>query len=377
MGLRLCDVLFMRALCLVTEAFGGKGGIAQYNKDLLVSLCNYSRFTEIVAITRLSQGPISALPANLTYVTPGPSKIQFIKAALGLIKSHMGSELIVCGHINLLPIAYVLSFFTRAPLVLLIYGIDVWQKHESRMVNLLLSHVTAFISISEITLEKFFDWSRLSSHKAHVLPNAIDLTKYRPGPKSLQLLERYKLTDKTVLMTVGRISADERSKGFDEVVDVLPAILRENSNVVYLIVGEGTDKKRLEAKVMENGLGRQVVFVGFISEEEKVDHFRLADVYVMPSRGEGFGFVFLEALACGVPVIASKIDGGREAIRGGKLGRLVDPDNKQDLIQAILDAIHTPGEIDVKELEYFASGNFEKRLHGIIDQLLQPETRLK
>ena len=71
-------------------------------------------------------------------------------------------------------------------------------------------------------------------------------------------------------------------------------------------------------------LNSRVVFTGFIPESEKADHYRLADAYAMPSWGEGFGFVFLEAMACGVPVVASAIDGGKEAVLDGKLGFVVN-----------------------------------------------------
>ena len=70
---------------------------------------------------------------------------------------------------------------------------------------------------------------------------------------------------------------------------------------------------------------------GLISEVEKADHYRLADAYVMPGWGEGFGIVYLEAMACGMPVVASKIDGSREAVRHGALGILVDPSDQEDI----------------------------------------------
>ena len=75
------------------------------------------------------------------------------------------------------------------------------------------------------------------------------------------------------------------------------------------------------------GLSDRVIFTGYIPESEKIAHYNLADVYVMPSTGEGFGIVLLEAVACGVPVVGSRVDGSREALLDGQLGRLVDPGN--------------------------------------------------
>jgi hypothetical protein len=82
---------------------------------------------------------------------------------------------------------------------------------------------------------------------------------------------------------------------------------------------------RLEEKANSLGLSDKVVFTGRISESEKVAHYNLADAYVMPSTGEGFGIVLIEAAACGVPVVGSRVDGSREALLDGRLGHLVDP----------------------------------------------------
>jgi glycosyltransferase involved in cell wall biosynthesis len=104
-----------------------------------------------------------------------------------------------------------------------------------------------------------------------------------------------------------------------------------------------------------------------VQEHEKADLYNLADVYVMPSRGEGFGFVFLEAMACGVPVIGSRLDGGREALRGGELGRLVDSTNPAEVRVAILDAMAEGPRSVPAGLDYFSFANFEQRLHAILD----------
>jgi glycosyltransferase involved in cell wall biosynthesis len=112
-------------------------------------------------------------------------------------------------------------------------------------------------------------------------------------------------------------------------------------------------------------LKEHVIFSGLIPEREKADHYRLADAFVMPSHGEGFGFVFLEALACGVPVVGSMLDGSREALRGGLLGRLVDPRNSHDLEQAILQAIEAPKSIP-EGIEHFSFENFKGRCHELI-----------
>jgi glycosyltransferase involved in cell wall biosynthesis len=95
---------------------------------------------------------------------------------------------------------------------------------------------------------------------------------------------------------VGRIASQERYKGFDEVIEAMPALLRRFPNLKYMIVGDRDDRARLEEKAKSLGLSDQIIFAGKISENEKVSHFCLADAYVMPSYGDGSGIAFSKLL---------------------------------------------------------------------------------
>jgi len=95
----------------------------------------------------------------------------------------------------------------------------------------------------------------------------------------------------------------------------------------------------------------------------------------MPGRGEGFGIVYLEAMACGVPVVASKVDGSREAVRDGELGEMVDPEKPEEIKAAILRSLArnawSPSRAAPPGLEYFSYDNFEKRCHAILEAVLR------
>ncbi|MGB8990652.1 MAG: glycosyltransferase [Desulfobaccales bacterium] len=187
----------------------------------------------------------------------------------------------------------------------------------------------------------------------------------------MELLDRYGLRGKTVLMTMGRLVSSEQYKGLDEILEVLPALLKSIAHVAYLIVGDGDDRPRLEAKAQALGLEDRVVFTGFIPEADKADHYRLADVFVMPGRGEGFGIVFLEAMACGIPVVGSRLDGSREALRDGTLGILVDPRRPDELLAGILAALKRPRGTIPEGLEYFSCENFARRCHHIVQEIVK------
>ena len=226
------------------------------------------------------------------------------------------------------------------------------------------------IGVSNITLGRFGRWARVDASRFRLLPNCVDLEQFTPGPKPAELVRQLGLEGRTVIMTLGRLASEERFKGFDEVIEVLPEIARSISNVTYLICGDGADRDRLKAKAAEVGVGDRVIFTGFVPEATKIEYYRLADAYVMPSRGEGFGIVFLEALACGLPVLGSTVDGSREALMDGKLGDLVDPRDGSQLVSGILATLRR-GRSARPELEHFSTKAFSARVAGIVTDALR------
>lgn len=326
-----------QVLALVSDAYGGRGGIAKFNRDLLWSICACPSVSQVVAIPRHAPDAVEELPLKLRYdVTGINGKLAYIRTVWRSCMNIPRPSMVLCGHINLLPIAWLIASIKRRPLWCVIHGIDAWQPHKNGFVNYLLKHLDGVIAVSEVTRQRFTAWSGIGLEKVHILPNCYDPALFFPAPVNDLLLDRYGLHGKRILLTVGRISRQEQYKGFDEVIEALPHLIREVPNLAYLIVGDGDDKPRLKEKAKTLGVEDRVVFAGYIDESEKADHYRLADVYLMPSRGEGFGIVFLEALACGVPAIGSKLDGSREALGDGRWGILVDPAKPAEIHSAII-----------------------------------------
>ena len=358
-----------RLLVLVTDAFGGHGGISKFNRDFLEALCNDPATREVVAIPRLMPSPPGELPAKLTYVTNAlNSKAKYVWRLVRLLAGGRGFDLVICGHINLVPIAWLARTLSGNPLVLIVHGIDAWQRTIHPLTNFLAARVDAFISVSRLTMDRLVAWTGLTPSQGYVLPNSVDLRRFEPAPKDAGLLDQLGLSGKPVIMTMGRLVSAERYKGFDEVMESLPGIAREVPDVRYVIAGEGDDRKRLEQKATSLGLRDRVVFTGFVPEDRKRDYYNLADAFVMPSRGEGFGIVFLEAMACGIPVVGSTVDGSREALRGGELGALVDPGDSAAVTREALAALRRPKAVP-EGLHFFSNENFEKRVHKIVSEL--------
>ncbi len=362
-----------RILVLLTDAFGGIGGIAKFNRDLLTALAANPSISSVTAIPRLMPHRPGNVPKKVVYVTGAlGGKLNYLKAAFSALTHGKSFDLVICGHINLMPIAYLAGKLAKAPVMLITHGIDAWQPTKNRLTNHVATKVDSFISVSELTRQRFLNWTGLPPERGGILPNCFEPLGFTPGPKSPSLLHRYGLEDKIVLMTFGRLVSTERSKGFDEIIQLLPGLAKDIPNIAYLIVGDGNDRTRLEGLARQLHMKDRVIFAGYVPEEEKADHYRLADAYVMPSRGEGFGIVYLEAMACGIPVVGSAIDGSREALRNGALGILVDPDNPDDIRWGILEALRRPRGVVPEGLSYFSYEKFELRCHEIIDRALGP-----
>ncbi len=411
----------MRILALLTDAFGGRGGIAKFNRDLLAALGSHPDCDEIVAIPRVMPDPPVRLPPRVTWRQDAlGGKIRYIRCVSRLARASRprnrqlrgpavappcGFDLILCAHINLLPMACLARWLAgplpaagyearrnghirndrparavRPPIVLVLHGVEAWRPTCSRWCDFLLWNVDALISVSEFTRRRFVDWTSLEKKPSLLLPNCIDLAEFRPGPRSAELLARYRLRGRPVLLTLARLCAEERYKGIDEVLALMPALTTELPDLCYVVAGEGNDRLRLMAKARSLGLSvfdvssgaafpAQVVFTGHILEREKADLYRLADAFVMPGRGEGFGIVYLEALACGVPVVGSTLDASREVLAGCETAFLVDPTDPNEIWNGICRAFACRRGVVPARVRAFSREAFVARTWRVLDEL--------
>ena len=165
-----------------------------------------------------------------------------------------------------------------------------------------------------------------------------DWARFNSPPDVAKARKDLGLSGKKVILTLGHLA--ER-KGFDMVLKCLPTIRQKHSDVLYVIAGVGPMEPRLRAMVDELGLRDCVHFAGAVTDHEAVQYMSACDVFAMPNREtrdgsvEGFGIVFLEANACGKPVIAGRSGGAPDAVVDGVTGFLVDPYDFEQVGQAI------------------------------------------
>lgn len=300
----------MRALALVTDAWGAPGGIGQFNRDFLGALACMPEAKEVHVLVRSGSG---ATPPGIVQARAHSSRVAF--AAHALAAAGRGRwDVVFCGHLFLLPVAAIAARLAGAPLWLQLHGIEAWRAPHSLACRLVKS-VQLVTSVSRFTRERFLGWAALEPERVKVLPNTVE-------ERFIAKAQRDSHEGK-VLLTVSRLSRAERYKGHDRVIESLPLLLSRHPGLRYLIAGDGDDRPRLEALALEHGVASSVEFLGHVPDDVLPALYRGADVFVMPSTGEGFGIVFLQALASGLPVIAGATDGSRDPLRDGREGTLL------------------------------------------------------
>ncbi len=254
-------------------------------------------------------------------------------------------DLIICTHPHFSKALRIIKSTLRIPYVPVVHGVETWG-HVHGSLRRGLQEADLIIAVSEFTRRHLVQECGFQPEKVVVVPNTFDESLFSPGPKPSRLLKRHHLgPDQPILLTVGRLSSTERYKGHEQVIRAMPAICKNQPQARYVIVGDGDDAPRLQALACEMKVESQVIFAGYVPREDLADYYRLSDIFVMPSTGEGFGIVFLEALASGRPVIAANADASPEALDGGRLGWLVDPERPDQIAEgalAILGGIARP-----------------------------------
>jgi len=149
-----------------------------------------------------------------------------------------------------------------------------------------------------------------------------------------------------VVLIVSRMWSEERGKGHDELLEAWPAILEAVPGAELWMVGEGDDVPRLKSKASELGLGEAVRFPGRVSDDELARCYKRASLFAMPSRQEGFGLVYAEAMWHGVPCLASRDDAGAEVVRDEQTGVLVPYGDVAAIRRAISDLLSNPERLE-------------------------------
>lgn len=242
------------------------------------------------------------------------------------------------------PLGVVLKISGK-PVTITIHGLDVTYKNTlyQYLIPKCIKRLEKIICISNATSEECIERG-IPSEKIVIIPNGVSDEYYITQDRAI-LKERLSkkinisLKDKKIILSVGRLV--ER-KGFHWFIEnVIPKLIEKNGEFIYLIAGEGKMRAKIQNIILQNKLDNKVIILGMVEDEALKLLYNIADVFVMPNIPvtgdmEGFGMVILEGVSCGLPVVASDLEGIRDAIKHGENGFLVKPYDIDDFSNIII-----------------------------------------
>ena len=287
-----------RILLVLPEVFGATGGIQMFCRSFCLAAGRWAQHNHasVDALVLNDAGAPDSRYVNggfRHFLSAAKSKPRLLAGYLRHVVPDP-PDLVVFGHISLAKLA-VLPGVRLHKLSILTYGIEVWRR-LTMTERKALHRADAVLAISEYTRSEILKRNSLSPEKIKLIPPSLDPYWFADSQPPAATLP-------PVILTVTRMAKDEDYKGVDSVIRSLPAVVTQIGAVDYRIVGRGDDVPRLEALAKELGVSPYVTFAGELSADALREQYRNCSLFVMPSEKEGFGIVFLEAMAYGKAVI--------------------------------------------------------------------------
>jgi phosphatidyl-myo-inositol dimannoside synthase len=249
------------------------------------------------------------------------------------------AKLVLAAHPNLGPVAQAMQIAApRMKSIICTHGIDVWGPLGG-LRRRALRHANLVLAPSKDTAEHVASEQGVARERIRVLHWALDPQFEALIAAGSQSAPPREFPAGRVILTVGRWLTTERYKGMDTLITALPRLLTRWPEVQLVLVGTGDDRAWLEDLAEKNGVNRHVHFLAGLSYSELAACYAACEIFALPSSGEGFGLVYLEAMACGKPVIGGAHGGAPEIIEDGVTGYLVphgDPIHLATSLEALL-----------------------------------------
>ena len=341
------------AVILLTPNLTGSDGISTVAR-LVTRAC------DDVTVLALHE-PVRSSVDGADVQGAGARSSRFVAAATRRAVSADRSTTVVINHLHLAPAA--LAFAARgASLLTIVHGVEAW-KPLTWLQRLALDRSARIVAVSAFSRDRF------RAANPHFAPRPVDvchlgleaiLTPGGPGDSVPSAL------------IVGRMAHDERYKGHDLLIDIWRDVTADVPGAVLRVVGDGDDRPRLEQKAASMNLGDRIVFLGRVSDERLAHEYERCTAVVMPSRGEGFGLVFIEAMRAARGCIGGH-GSASEIIVDGDTGFVVDPEDRAHLRRAVVRMLRDrtgTAAMGVRGrarfLQHFTEDHFRSRLHALL-----------
>jgi glycosyltransferase involved in cell wall biosynthesis len=368
----------MKVLMVTPDLFGPPGGIARHCRLVLKALTEDGRVQAVDVLSLLDDPGSTPNPyyfgeRGRSYVACGGSRRELVRHVLRALRQEV-YDVVLAGHVNLAPLLLpAVVRHRRTKRVTLIYGVDAWVRLPLlRRLALRRSH--RVLSISAYTAQEAVRSNQIEPGLVDVTYCCLDPSLANGQPEGSPV--ECRPAENKALLTVSRLWRSESSKGQSAVLRALPRVLESVPSATYWVVGQGDLQPDLERLSQDLGVESHVRFFGAVPDRTLRDCYRGCAAYVMPSKWEGFGVTFLEAMAYARPIIGGARDAAPEIL--GDAALLVDPDDTHAVGDAIVRVLTEPdlgmrlGAAGHKRLtEHFTYDHFRTRLMACLERSLQ------
>lgn len=353
-----------RTLLMAPEIFASEGGIPRILQIYLKALGELGQPGHAVRLLALNDRAVDSsdlrrcAPDGLEdWVVCSRDKSRFVRAALRLSR---GCTRIICGHVAQLPVAWLAKRFNpRLRYYLVAHGIEVWRPF-TLVERLALRAADKIFCVSDYTRRELLKYCPLPLERTTVLHNALD--------PSFEIKRGVPLAEcPPTILTVARLTYDDRYKGVQHLIEAMPAIRAAVPGARLRVIGRGDDLPRLQALMYKRGLAHAVEFLGFIDDRRLTDELSSCRLFALPSKKEGFGLVFLEAMAYSRPCLGARAGGIPEVITEST-GVLADYGDVPGIANASIAALRREWDEQaiLDRARHFSYSQFHARLGSLL-----------
>ena len=366
----------MKILVLFTDVFDLVGGMGVFNRTFVKAIgeITSNKNFKVEVLSLVDKGNSSLVnkyitSSNVLYSGFGGNRLFFIIRAL---VSSLKADKVIFGHINFSFLGFLMNLFKRKQeRYLVVHGVEAWCKF-SLLKKIGLNYIQNILSVSKYTRDEMIKHNKIKDSKFHIFLNTLDPLYIETVQKNN--LNSLSLPSGKMILCVSRLEKDSY-KNVDLLIKAMPEVLKNIQDAFCVIVGTGSGRKRLEDLSKSLNLEKKVFFTGKADLKSLPLYLKKNDVFVLPSTGEGFGIVFLEAMYFEKPCIGARSGGVPEVIEDGRTGYLVEPNDINDLSSKIIKLLSDKElsqqmgkEGKVRLEEKFSFEAFKERLRGIILQ---------
>ncbi len=332
----------MKLIVVAQDSPDDFGGVQTYTRQMALHVAQNHRVT-VLAPSAQWLGDAEK-PKGLTLVSPSVGGVLFnlgASAQLSRVAQQEGARVAFHGHYaNALGSLNAKRSGAIDRYYIAVHGAELLRRPFGQMQDvyrdMLLRNADGLFPVSRYTRDLLLSRG-MDESKIHVIPNGVDVEQFSPRDP-LEVRERYRLQGNRVLLSVCKL---EEAMGLQTALDAFDRLADRYPDLVYLIAGEGKDRSVIMLRAEERVRRGQVRFLGKVSDHLLPDLYSLADLFMLPARVEdlgnveGFGLRFLEANACGTPVVGTRSGGVEDAIEHGVNGLLVEPGDAPAMARAL------------------------------------------